>query len=121
MTRMWMGNPESYCRNHLLGEHKEIHQLLGTIKKKMRVGGYVQNNCIEITAMKDQHDKLVIEMEKRGWNHKSPLINQDEINEVASYLPKEHMIAKVDVESSNKERFCRCEECRRRRDEINSI
>lgn len=116
-----MGDPKTYCRNHLLGEHKEIHQLLGTIKKKMRVGGYIKNNCIEITTMKKQHDKLVIEMERRGWNHKSPLIGQDEINELASYLCEEHINAKVDIEVSNEERYCRCEECKRRRDEINSI
>lgn len=125
MTRMWMtSDPKTYCKNHLLGSHKEIHQLLGTLVKKMRVGGYIKNNCIEILSMKDQHDKIVAEMIRRGWSHHSDLISQEEINEIASYLPKEHLTYKIDVKASDQERYCRCEECRKRRDsknETNSI
>lgn len=32
MTRMWCVNPHSLCREHLLGEHNELHKLVGGIR-----------------------------------------------------------------------------------------
>lgn len=31
--RMWLVPPSHMCRKHLLGEHVELHMLLGTLKK----------------------------------------------------------------------------------------
>lgn len=111
MTRMWMINPKYMCRNHLLGEHKEIHQLLGTLKKGFRVTKYVKNNCIEITSMKERHDLLVQEMESRGYNHKSPLISQEEINELSKYLPEKHRNYKINFVHSFLDLVERCPKC----------
>jgi len=112
MTRMWMGSPASMCRQHLLGEHKEIHQLLGSLKKGLRVDGYVRNNCIEVSSIKERHDLLVEEMKERGYNHHSEMIAQKEVDIIAQYLPESHRNAMIDVEASDSDRFHRCEACR---------
>jgi hypothetical protein len=39
--RMWMVWPELMCRKHLLGEHVEIHMLLGALNKGHRVQGFI--------------------------------------------------------------------------------
>lgn len=36
MTRMWMVDPAAMCQQHRLGEHKEIHELVGFVR-----GGHV--------------------------------------------------------------------------------
>lgn len=111
MTRMWMGAPSTMCRQHLLGEHKEIHQLLGQLMKGMSLSGYVRNDCIEITSIAARHDALVAEMIKRGYKHLSPMLGQDEINRISAYLPEHERLHKVNVLASNEDRFHRCDEC----------
>ena len=32
---MWMVNPKILCKNHILGEHKELHQCVGILNKKI--------------------------------------------------------------------------------------
>ena len=39
--RMWMVNPEILCRKHLLGEHVELHMLVGWIIKGKSIQGYL--------------------------------------------------------------------------------
>jgi uncharacterized membrane protein len=112
MTRMWMTDESKMCRQHLLGEHKEIHQLMGTLRKKMKVDGYVRNNCIEISSIISRHNTLVNEMQKRGYNHKSPIESEDEKNNLVQYLTPEIRNFKVDKESSQIEIFRRCQHCR---------
>jgi hypothetical protein len=63
---MWMGYPSTMCRNHLLGEHKELHQLIGQLRKKLSITGYIKKNCIEVSSITSRHDALVKEMERRG-------------------------------------------------------
>lgn len=111
MTRMWMGKTDTMCRHHLLGEHKEIHQLLGQLKKGMSVSGYVRNNCIEITSIKRRHEELVNEMIKRGYNHKSPIPEQEVIDAFYSHLSLAEKQFKIDVVSSDEDRFNRCVKC----------
>lgn len=73
--RMWMVDPRILCRQHLLGEHVELHMLVGTIKKKRwRVlDGLADAKCIETSKVKERHTALVKEMKRRGMNHASPL------------------------------------------------
>jgi len=71
--RMWMIDPSLLCRNHLLGEHKEIHMLAGCVRLKKSLVGYIDRGLIELTNLNDRHDKLVVEMTRRGYNHQSPL------------------------------------------------
>lgn len=108
MTRMWMDDVELMCGQHRRGEHKEIHQLIGTLKKKHSVAGYIRENCIEITSIVSRHDELV----KTLQTHRSPVPTQEEIMELASYLPERHIYYKVDKTASRADRLTRCPECR---------
>lgn len=106
-----MGQPRTMCRNHLLGEHKEIHQLLGQLKRGMSISGYITNNCIEISSIEKRHNSIVKEMKSRGYNHHSPILKQGSINKLASYLPEKEQTYKIDIESSDQDRFGRCSKC----------
>ena len=75
--RMWMVDPRKMCDQHLLGEHVEIHMLAGTLRRKKSVAGFITGGLIEIHNMESRHSELVIEMTRRGMNHKSPLPKVD--------------------------------------------
>ncbi len=101
MTRMWMIKPECLCRNHLLGEHKELHQLIGSILANKSIKGHLEKGQVEVHNIKSRHEELVKEMKKRGYNHKSPLkkfkaFNAGKINIIENYNELER----------------RCEKCR---------
>lgn len=103
--RMWMVNPKFMCRNHLLGEHLEIHMLVGTIKKGVSVKGYMNKGVLEAKALNKRHDELVEEITKRGYNHKSPLNSNYTIPEIV-------LDSKVNKEESLKELIRRCPKCK---------
>jgi len=71
--RMWGTDPKFLCRKHLLGEHLEMHMFVGAIKKGINIVGYVDGGLVETHMINLRHDELVVEMQKRGINHKSPL------------------------------------------------
>ena len=71
--RMWMVPPHLLCRQHLLGEHNELHALVGSINKGISVKGYIRDGLAEIHNIVSRHSQLVSEMLRRGYNHKSPL------------------------------------------------
>jgi hypothetical protein len=73
MTRMWMVDPEIMCRQHLLGEHAELHMIAGNIKLGRSIEGYILINAIEPKSLNGRHRELVAEMVSRGMTHKSPL------------------------------------------------
>lgn len=117
---MWMVNPKIMCKNHLLGEHKEIHQLIGSIKRRFGVSGYIRNNCVEITSIVSRHDDIVDEMSRRGYNHYSPIkLTQNQINDISSYLCDEERLYKVNSESSLQDLINRCDKCLKNYDEVN--
>lgn len=99
--RMWMVNPKLMCRKHLLGEHVELHMLVGSIKRGQSLQGFVDNGLIDTAKIQKRHDDLVKEMERRGYNHKSPLVYKDKLH-----------IGKVDSKHSLNELSRRCESCR---------
>ena len=104
---MWMVDPKRMCTRHLLGEHHEIHMFAGSIRRKLSMTGYIQNNLLEPRSIKKRHDELVKEMERRGFTgHNSPLEQPD-----ISYLPPDEQRARVDVESAAKNLFSRCYLC----------
>lgn len=39
--RMWMLPPETMCRKHLLGEHVELHMLLGSLRRGKNIDGFL--------------------------------------------------------------------------------
>ena len=108
---MWMTDVSQMCRQHLLGEHKEIHQLMGSLKKKMNLNGYVEKNCIEISSIISRHQTLVDEMIRRGYNHHSPIEPMLEFEQIIEYLTDDIRNFKIDKESSKIELLQRCTHC----------
>lgn len=111
MSRMWMVPTEIMCNQHLIGCHKEIHQLVGSLRKKHSIDGYIRNNCVEPLSVITRHNAIVEEMIKRGMNHFSPIIDNNELTTLLEYLPKEQVNYRVDVEASLKDITTRCGMC----------
>lgn len=104
MTRMDMHvDPENMCTDHLLGNHNECHQLVGYIESGnvRKLIGHSVRGQIDLTQLREWHGEVVREMERRGWNHDSPL-------EYTMDIPiGEDMIG----ESSTNKLTDRCDEC----------
>jgi gluconate kinase len=110
MMRMWMVDVKRMCRKHLLGEHVELHMLVGHLKRKKGISGFIKNNCMEPRSIFSRHQEIVEEMSSRGYLHRSLLANQEEI---LDYLSWEEKDAQVDIASSLAELVRRCQECRK--------
>jgi hypothetical protein len=108
-----MVDPELMCDTHLRGEHYEIHMLIGCLKRNRGIDGYIKNNCLQPNCIIERHDAVVKELNKRGFNHKSP-VKESDINYDA--IKAEYMLFEVNVEASKKDLFCRCGACKYRRD-----
>lgn len=110
MVRMWMVNPKVMCRNHLLGEHRELHMLMNHyIKKRYSISGFLKSNCIQPKSIISRHNALVNEMKKRNYNHNSHLPNYS-----IDYLPKEEQEFEIDRKKSALMLMKKCESCKKR-------
>ena len=74
--RIWDVAPDKLCRNHLLGEHRELHALWSILTKKKK--GYSHHPETlrwkgKLKALYQRHDLLIKELVHRGYSHKSPL------------------------------------------------
>lgn len=74
--RIWDLEPTILCRQHLLGEHRELHSLWTVISQNKK--GYSQHPETKrwvgkLSALYARHESLVVEMEGRGYKHNSPL------------------------------------------------
>ena len=74
--RIWDIEPRRLCRNHLLGEHRELHCIWVVLTQGKK--GYSRHPETlrwrgRLKALYLRHAELVSEMERRGYNHKSPL------------------------------------------------
>jgi hypothetical protein len=74
--RIWDISPEKLCRQHLLGEHRELHAIWVVLTQKKK--GYSRHPETlrwkgKLKALFFRHDKLVKEMALRGYRHKSDL------------------------------------------------
>lgn len=101
--RMWMIKPQYLCSKHLIGEHVELHMLVGSIIKNKNLGGFIQNNLIDTSKIKKRHEDLVKEMIKRGYKHESPLPEF-----------KTRFLGKIDPDENTKELMRRCPDCKKR-------
>jgi hypothetical protein len=77
--RIWDISPSLLCRQHLLGEHRELHAVWSVITKKKK--GYSKHPETirwigKLKALYIRHKALVIEMKKRGYTHRSNLSAQ---------------------------------------------
>lgn len=100
--RMWNVPTNIMCREHLLGEHLEMHMFLGSIKKGINLKGYIDGNMVEVHNIKYRHDELVREMNKRGYKHQT---------EMEDYPFKR--IGHIDRAESQKLLLSRCNRCKR--------
>lgn len=76
--RIWDIAPHKLCRQHLLGEHRELHALWAILTEEKR--GYANHPETrrwrgKLKALYSRHDLLVEEMSQRGYQHHSPLSN----------------------------------------------
>lgn len=111
--RMWMIPVKKLCDKHLLGEHGELHKFMPSFRKMYsvdrRITPVVQ---IQLTSYKQRHDELAEEMVARGFNHASPIEEQDLPD--FTYLPKWQYEAKVDINYNIQDLKVRCINCARR-------
>ena len=105
--RMWMVEPKIMCRKHLLGEHVELHMLVGHLQRGRRIDGYVKNNCAQPRSINARHKALAKEMKRRGYRHASPP-RQPRV--LANQYPE----AVVDSVAALADLVGRCPECRER-------
>ena len=74
--RIWDVPPSILCRQHLLGEHRELHALWAILTEDRR--GYAHHPETKrwrgkLAALYSRHELLVVEMLRRGYQHGSPL------------------------------------------------
>lgn len=78
--RVWDVDPQKLCRKHLLGEHREIHAVF-TVLNEDRSGYRNHPETLrwvgKLPALARRHDRVVEEMLRRGYNHRSPLPQVD--------------------------------------------
>ena len=107
--RMWKVDPRVLCREHLLAEHKEMHMFAGSIDHGKNLDGFIRNGIVEIDKVKQRHDELALELEVRGYAHKSPLPY------VQPYETKD--VGHINVEASLKTLRDRCANCKEKQQE----
>jgi hypothetical protein len=74
--RIWDLPPEKLCRNHLLGEHSELHALWAILtqgKKGFSNHPETRRWRGKLKALYARHEKLAEAMKARGYKHRSPL------------------------------------------------
>lgn len=92
-----------------------MHMFAGSQAKGIRMGGYIEKGLLDASKLQARHDELVIEMEARGYNHKSPI----DVDLCAS-MANQYGITEVDVEDNLDDLDRRCETCRRNIHEFRS-
>ena len=99
--RMWMVDPRKMCDQHLLGEHVELHMLVGSLRRKKTLTGFLEGGLVELHNIRSRHAELVVEMKNRGFRHASP-------------LPafRARTAGRVDPKHNLKELARRCDACR---------
>jgi len=74
--RIWDVPPAVLCRQHLLGEHRELHAVWAVLTEGKT--GYARHPetrrwAGKLAALRARHEALVEEMGRRGYGHQSPL------------------------------------------------
>lgn len=124
MTRMWSGvEPSEMCDQHLLGEHSELHQVVGTLKNHPHgqavIKGHIRKGQVMIVDVPTRHSLIADEMGSRGMNHKSPLTWEDIGDAIPDIDERVRLFTTPtpgwgEIQGqSRKELSDRCEDCRR--------
>jgi len=106
--RIWDLPPEILCRNHLLGEHRELHAIWSVLTNNKT--GYSHHPEVirwrgRLKALYLRHQILVKEMGNRGYRHNSPLLKK-----LATGLAKQdlHVDSYEDQVRNLKAKKCAC-------------
>lgn len=102
--RMWGVDTKKMCRQHLLGEHLEMHMFAGCLNKGINIEGYL-NGLVETDKLVERHRELAREMKKRGYTHSSPFPKIPKIK--AGFIDKSLNLLELRR---------RCKECRKLQD-----
>jgi hypothetical protein len=75
-VRIWDLEPERLCRQHLLGEHRELHALWVILTEGRR--GFARHPETlrwrgKLKVLYRRHEALIEEMARRGYRHRTPL------------------------------------------------
>jgi len=78
--RIWDISPKVLCRQHLLGEHRELHAIWSVIVNGKK--GYSRHPETlrwkgKLKSLYGRHEALVVEMSDRGYQHRSPLAKRE--------------------------------------------
>lgn len=101
--RIWDISVECLCRQHLLGEHRELHAMwtvLTTDKKGYRNHPETQRWVGKLNALYQRHEQQVREMTRRGYSHHSPLdktVATGETEQVTLITPVAEQIALLEM------------------------
>jgi len=74
--RIWDIEPKYLCPKHLVAAHHELHAIWNILTKNKK--GYRQHPETQrwvgkLKALYQRHEKLVQELQRRGYQHRSPL------------------------------------------------
>jgi len=103
--RMWMVDPKIMCRNHLLGEHAEMHLFVWNIDRQHSVEGYIAKGLLETHNLYARHAELAQELRRRGYHHNSELDVKWKLTEKAGSIDKKRNLLEL---------IDRCAKCRER-------
>lgn len=81
MVRIWAVPVSELDRQHLLGEHAELHCIIGALLGKYKAyRNHPETRRFEnrIEQLYYRHADQVAEMQKRGYHHNSPLLNSNQ-------------------------------------------
>ncbi|HOX55100.1 MAG TPA: pyrimidine dimer DNA glycosylase/endonuclease V [Candidatus Omnitrophota bacterium] len=107
--RIWDLHPKKLCRNHLLGEHRELHALWVILTKdKKAYAHHPETNRWrgKLKALYLRHEKLVREMKERGYLHQS---NLDKRLAKGSHLQREYVDSPERQVKILKNKKCSCQ------------
>ena len=100
-----MVDPRFMCRQHLLGEHAEIHMFVGAMDRGYSVRGYLEKGLLEVHSLYSRHEELVREMRKRNYRHNS---------EVSGKWKLVEQLGAIDKAENLRRLLGRCSRCRER-------
>jgi len=74
--RIWDISPQRLCRQHLLGEHRELHAIWAILTQGKK--GYAHHPEVlrwkgKLKSLYLRHQLLVKELKRRNYNHHSDL------------------------------------------------
>lgn len=106
--RMWNINPKLMCRQHLLGEHLEMHMFSGCLRKNISLNGYVKNGLVDLKNIKNRHNEITKEMIVRGYK---PNKEKDKVFLLINNISGDD--GKINIKDNLRELSERCRRCSR--------